>query len=98
PPLSPLVPYTTLFRSSALRYAVTGELIIEVGMDPFQPHHVRFEIFGSALQQAGETFLPFDTNHKTKPENEGNLHIARQLVEQIRSEEHTSELQSRFDL
>src|SRR5699024_3525145 len=69
--------------SSALRYAVTGELIIEVGMDPFQPHHVRFEIFGSALQQAGETFLPFDTNHKTKPENEGNLHIARQLVEQI---------------
>lgn len=69
--------------SSALRYAVTGELIIEVGMDPFQPHHVRFEIFGSALQQAGEAFLPFDTNHKTKPENEGNLHIARQLVEQI---------------
>lgn len=67
----------TNLASSALRHATAGELVLEVSMDPFQQHHVRFEFSGSALKQTRNALNPFNTG------DEVNLSIAHQLVEQI---------------
>lgn len=73
----------TNLASSALRHATAGELVLEVSMDPFQQHHVRFELSGSALKPTHDAFTPFNTGELFDPGDDVNLSIARQLVEQI---------------
>src|SRR3712207_6995340 len=74
PPRSTLFPYTTLFRSQALRLVHWGRLLAR-GVDVRPVAHV---LLGQA-----------DDLVEVEPAGDGQHHVAG------RSEEHTSELQSR---
>src|SRR5699024_11460564 len=97
-PTSTLFPYTTLFRSCipcVLRYyvvngpAVLSYLAEEIGVDDNdRPEPSREDLFLSyPLQECGSVCLG-DTDEADEDD--------RQIISP-RSEEHTSELQSRFD-
>src|SRR5262249_61412266 len=93
PPLSPLFPYTTLFRSQVLEdaYRRTTRRLLDEGLD-----HV-----GRSLRGIRHRFLPEPTVERTR--RAGRLrHNALQRdpahVGIARSEEHTSELQSLTNL
>src|SRR5699024_12671484 len=86
PPSSTLFPYTTLFRSELNTLDALERLILVAANAP------SFQVFLEELEQSegsfrivGERFNPL----ATLKESGGNYQ---------RSEEHTSELQSRFDL
>src|SRR5207249_11318886 len=82
PPRPPLSPYTTLFRS---------HLAVTVTRQPLQRTQGR---------RGGREPQRLDRRHpqlaRFPPEKPPELRVA--AVEALRSEEHTSELQSRFDL
>src|SRR5699024_11221312 len=90
PPLPTLFPYTTLFRSSPKKIASVNSRISRLILTskihpPLQAHH----------------FLDNTISHFYRPYQD--QHIKCQLCDVVpnhrgRSEEHTSELQSRFDL
>src|SRR5699024_11931859 len=85
PPLSTLFPYTTLFRSLVppLSVPVRHLQAAELRLaEPVQAVERLFVLIHHIQIAAGEVLILFD---------------ARDSL-QIRSEEHTSELQSRFDL
>src|SRR5207249_11064535 len=96
PPRSTLFPYTTLFRSR--RTYIAWQRYFN---DRYQLYGRRLQFFyaGSCgdsdtnanetcrAQKADDTYHAFAVQHETQP---ASLHE--------RSEEHTSELQSRFDL
>src|SRR5258707_15628039 len=91
PPRSTLFPYTTLFRS---RHPATGPLQAVVQgtgdhrgetLEPFL-HHI---VGGSRFDALDRAFL----SERAGDEDEGDFEAA--LPQQARSEEHTSELQSR---
>src|SRR5207249_11713591 len=96
-PVCPLFPYTTLFRSRAIKQVI-GKALMRTGdpsLLPFKLHDFGFRGVSSkesaAIGGAAHllNFLGTDTL------------AAIQLLNQFysaRSEEHTSELQSRFDL
>src|SRR5699024_12403809 len=84
PPQSPLFPYTTLFRSRACELYDTGSMI-----------KVDFQNRAYVAQKAaavGFQAILF-TDHETPEQVEESIRLLSP-----RSEEHTSELQSRFDL
>src|SRR5699024_12507896 len=87
PPRSPLFPYTTLFRSA-------------VGEDGFHPDHHVLDLPVSRAVLAGSSAGDPSTHGRQLvalrevPDAEAVLLAAQPR----RSEEHTSELQSRFDL
>src|SRR5699024_11592344 len=81
PPLSPLFPYTTLFRSQTRGMTFT---IHNRGQNP--------EIFTTGDHAAFDRSWPEFMQHDPT----GYLYYGH--LEHVRSEEHTSELQSRFDL
>src|SRR3712207_7598862 len=87
PPRSPLFPYTTLFRSVLLAVALP------------QPQEVG-EVVAAGPRRGGQRVLvvvgrvgevPVDRLHPLV----GRLRVGGQRGDQLRSEEHTSELQSR---
>src|SRR5699024_11291124 len=84
PPRSPLFPYTTLFRSeqTSADYRVTLDEGIVESAFARRKKKIEREIFRVVLDHVGETVKRDEA--------------ARNRV--LRSEEHTSELQSRFDL
>src|SRR5699024_12602789 len=86
-PIPPLFPYTTLFRSGLDRG------LVRIGGG---------EAVGVQSVAAQEDHLGMETAERidgggTDGGTGGGAHPARQHVD-VRSEEHTSELQSRFDL
>src|SRR5206468_6508757 len=98
PPPSPLSPYTTLFRSAVL---------LRPGFDLQAYLPLGRELDGVVQQvdedlpQAGRIALDGGGNAVRHPAVEGQppgLRLGRQDPQRLRSEEHTSELQSRSDL
>src|SRR3712207_7719012 len=79
PPRSTLFPYTTLFRSGE----GAGQAAQEVGQGVGQGTQQVGEGAGQAVQEAGEGV------------GEAVSEFGREAGEAVRSEEHTSELQSR---
>src|SRR5207247_7848968 len=94
PPRPTLFPYTTLFRSS-MGYAGGGE--IESAMNRPENHariEEGFRKYIPLAAKAGVTnVITFSGNRKAMSDDEGDAGLGGQ-----RSEEHTSELQSRVDL
>src|SRR5699024_12571437 len=89
-PLSPLFPYTTLFRSDSVGLALLA--VLET-LDPAERlAFVLHDMFA----------VPFDEIaamvERTAASPRQLASRARRKVQGTRSEEHTSELQSRFDL
>src|SRR5699024_11284037 len=84
PPISPLFPYTTLFRSSLLR---------AIGPDGVLHSYERRADFAEIATRNVRNFL--GTDHPGWTIHLGDL---AEAITEDRSEEHTSELQSRFDL
>src|SRR5207248_10799113 len=83
PPGSTLFPYTTLFRSSA-------EIVITNTGRGIEP---------KILPRIFDPFFRGDSSHSHEVEGCGlGLSIARWIANAHRSEEHTSELQSPYDL
>src|SRR3712207_9486475 len=91
PPRSTLFPYTTLFRSCCSFMALNIESL-HIGM---KLHHPRYGvgIVRSLTQQTAE--ITFDDAPRTVAPNLSRLTSAEATATLTRSEEHTSELQSR---
>src|SRR5699024_12186886 len=84
PPCPPLFPYTTLFRSRPLSLRTSrGEAVYGIRRATVRPWLVM------------EKVSPFSTRRRI---SELLLRSSRCGIVLMRSEEHTSELQSRFDL
>src|SRR2546426_8826182 len=84
PPRSTLFPYTTLFRSLAIYLACLGLVC----------SFILFEV----LDVDGSDFLPITTSVDVKPTESHHEGDALEVVLVVRSEEHTSELQSPCNL
>src|SRR5207249_11289124 len=96
PPSSPLFPYTTLFRSQAHEEVVAQapERVVPAGaeLDEGQPGQI-----GVLLSEQGAHQGLADCYLRRRRCAHGPEYGSRNVVG-VRSEEHTSELQSRFDL
>src|SRR5207249_9239259 len=91
PPRPNLFPYTTLFRSAAEVLDRLGEVAHRHGA------HTGERDLGTRLGGTDEAFQPTPSRTLGGGESAGNR--PQPAVErEFRSEEHTSELQSRFDL
>src|SRR5207249_10795039 len=95
PPTYPLFPYTTLFRSQRPPARTNAAMRGKVCW--FSGHAAILNVFGTRKQSANDT--------RIRPDPPGRVPRRTNLEEYIdiflrflRSEEHTSELQSRFDL
>src|SRR5207249_11011796 len=84
PPRPPLFPYTTLFRSAAPLYAVAH----------LHAHHRRPHLLGHGRDDARVRVQQLPVRRRGGP----CRGVRRASPSLRRSEEHTSELQSRFDL
>src|SRR2546428_9590979 len=85
PPRSTLFPYTTLFRSSGLSINVSQPLVRDLSID-------------AARQQLATSRTNRDIADTRLRESVVHTTLSRRRVSAMRSEEHTSELQSRSDL
>src|SRR5688572_30980127 len=83
PPRSTLFPYTTLFRSGALRGSGDRR---RFGVESLPPCH-------TAVSRTGDILQRRDGLDRLAPDFRASLHRLR-----CRSEEHTSELQSQSNL
>src|SRR5438067_3577040 len=91
PPISTLFPYTTLFRSLAqgqVAPGAFGEPHLLAALH--YRHHLMQDVLGIPGRDAHAQRLQADAHPRDRAVMVGALHV--------RSEEHTSELQSRFDL
>src|SRR5207249_10442706 len=91
PPESTLFPYTTLFRSNVPVGAVA--MILLARIQPSARRRVPFDWFGQASAVSAMGALTYGAI-----EAGAAGFRAGRVVAAFRSEEHTSELQSRFDL
>src|SRR5260370_22818069 len=82
PPRSTLFPYTTLFRSRLAQKLPTGGV-----QYPFEFHCVNDKAINAFALPGGYVFV-----------NRGAIEAADNEAQQMRSEEHTSELQSHLNL
>src|SRR2546430_12489575 len=91
PPRPTLFPYTTLFRSE------TGRVFIEWGLRAEEDLFWQAELYDLARQHPR---LTVRTRLSQPHANWTGLrgHITAPILEQLRSEEHTSELQSQSNL
>src|SRR5699024_11940480 len=93
PPRPPLVPYTTLFRS-----------IAQVHLPPRVHRNRPLHQLAPMAKVVAETIVDRAKLYDADPRLESSAISQRPALEQLgsqealRSEEHTSELQSRFDL
>src|SRR5207247_7350340 len=92
-PLSPPLPYTTLFRSRR-RIALDRCKIAERSLDG-RRHGERRPPLGNAIQRANQ---PVDGIVRRGAGAVARRAAGRHIQPEGRSEEHTSELQSRVDL
>src|SRR5207249_10105455 len=90
PPRSPLFPYTTLFRSNLFSTAMAA--------DAFTQHVKSFSHAGCVSEEEFENSLFCLRCCLFQPLLRGFRHSLLSSARSYRSEEHTSELQSRFDL
>src|SRR5699024_12793881 len=90
PPVSTLFPYTTLFRSGAAGLAPVPASARHTGV--VAPHHLTGV---RVLDHVGALGGSVERLGAGRTDEVGRAGIP---VEVLRSEEHTSELQSRFDL
>src|SRR5207249_12064854 len=93
-PRSSLFPYTTLFRSNDIAHDDFFDLLgVEAGAANGFGNN-----FGAKLRsgETGEAALEFSDGSADGRDNDGSFHGNSRHY--LRSEEHTSELQSRFDL
>src|SRR5699024_12465777 len=90
PPRSTLFPYTTLFRSLINNAGIGEQKMIDETDDDWMMYVMNTNLGGPMryIREALKIFLP---------KNDGVI-INVSSVNGTRSEEHTSELQSRFDL
>src|SRR5699024_11848497 len=94
PPFSTLFPYTTLFRS---RFSVdegrrSGRLVAEINnIDHGYDDRVLIRDFSTAIMRGDRIGI-------LGPNGAGKTTLLNIILGKLRSEEHTSELQSRFDL
>src|SRR3712207_8943604 len=90
PPRSTLFPYTTLFRSNIPADGDTG-------LRPCSDEEGVAEAF--SIMQGDAQSMPANWNHRLKHNQEklrsGEISRVAEVVRDLRSEEHTSELQSR---
>src|SRR5699024_12788291 len=86
PPRSTLFPYTTLFRSELQNLRAQLTAIIGDLQDQQQA-------FVETMARAVDIKSKYKNNHSKSVAD-----LSKELCHQLRSEEHTSELQSRFDL
>src|SRR5699024_12608634 len=94
PPISTLFPYTTLFRSAHSRFQVFPGLRLAAHRVP-QSLHLRLverRRFVVGLRRGQSHFLTRASRRHVR------ILLTDRGLFPIRSEEHTSELQSRFDL
>src|SRR5207249_5186344 len=90
PPISTLFPYTTLFRSNT--FAHRGQYtVMRRGIELQKGKGIALTIPGSYVLGEPHATLLADCSRSA-------LTLARKRGSSKRSEEHTSELQSRFDL
>src|SRR5207249_12034016 len=92
PPTSTLFPYTTLFRSHARALALDRDVATRLRAPGFEGER-------AARRGDGRGHLPRE-DVRLRPERRPGGGRRRHLHprDPVRSEEHTSELQSRFDL
>src|SRR5699024_12292556 len=88
PPRSTLFPYTTLFRSLHIRSTQSNRLICRGGLTMAGPRR------GGRRRKKVCYFTANGITHIDYKEVE----LLKKFISERRSEEHTSELQSRFDL
>src|SRR5206468_6567409 len=95
PPTSSLFPYTTLFRSkAALNRSLSHDDVLELLGRLFHYGRLSLSKFDPA---AGIVHFGFHSGRPVLPEEKASLSVyLNELIP--RSEEHTSELQSRSDL
>src|SRR5690606_40267543 len=92
-PTSTLFPYTTLFRSTS---GIPMELLIQERSEDFQAHFCGTHFFNPPRYLKLLEVIP---STKTKPEVVNFfLEYGSKILGKTRSEEHTSELQSRENL
>src|SRR2546422_9345233 len=97
PPRSTLFPYTTLFRSvEAAAEILFGDprAVIKVDCAEFQHSHEIAKLIGSPPGYLGHR----ETHSLITQEGLAQYHTERLKLSFLRSEEHTSELQSRLHL
>src|SRR5699024_12734867 len=97
PPKSPPLPYTTLFRSpqqTVLQFAFRTREVVAMGRLPLPPETPEAEhaAIAQSLARTETSHLEDRTYTQLSGGEQSRVSFAR------RSEEHTSELQSRFDL
>src|SRR5206468_12574637 len=96
PPRSTLFPYTTLFRSDVAGYvAELKEHAVDHG---FHVHDERHFVETYSLRQAWEVDLHPEEGCGGPLDLHLSLEVDPRVLLAFRSEEHTSELQSRSDL
>src|SRR5690606_41874419 len=93
PPSSTLFPYTTLFRSAAI--SASEQVVKALHLNPFACFHIAT----LALQHDKAVALAEGAeNVRALMAGGAHLQLALRVARQNRSEEHTSELQSRENL
>src|SRR5699024_12114373 len=95
PPSSSLFPYTTLFRSLLITPVLTLHSLPHLHRLKFPEKQVRIRALLNSSHPSASPSYPAQLIHFCRPA----LHkSSRNDMAEPRSEEHTSELQSRFDL
>src|SRR5699024_11457837 len=95
PPTHTLFPYTTLFRSQLFGISIEAEITTEANPDSLTRDAIEELAAGgfNRISMGMQSAVPHVLQVLERTHNPANVVSATQ-----RSEEHTSELQSRFDL
>src|SRR5207249_9762909 len=92
-PCSTLFPYTTLFRSIGCGMGTDGAQFARAGAD-----YTGIDLTEAAIDLARARFALSGLKGDFRVNDAENLDFPDDSFDLVRSEEHTSELQSRFDL
>src|SRR5207248_11317366 len=95
PPPPPLFPYTTLFRSHGEWTPMPAQIYLYVS-DCDALYKQALTAGATSVQEPSTQF--YGDRHGAVKDSNGNVWWIATHVEDVRSEEHTSELQSPYDL